>query len=60
MPARPIRAALALSALLYAGIAPAANAADGAGPQAIAALATGSLSKLVVHDAPRPRSRPPF
>ena len=55
MPTSPLRAALALVALLYAGTAPPANAADlsDAERARLAELREGSLAKLVVHESAR-------
>ncbi|MEM9148428.1 MAG: TlpA disulfide reductase family protein [Pseudomonadota bacterium] len=45
---------LALSALLYAAIAGSANPAEAGDAAALRALATGHMSKLVVHETPKP------
>ncbi|MEO1601701.1 MAG: TlpA disulfide reductase family protein [Pseudomonadota bacterium] len=46
-------AALALSALLYAAAGATANTAHAADTAALKALATGAMSKLVIHNEPR-------
>ena len=62
MTTRPIRAALVFATLLYAATAAPANA-EGLDPgerAELAALREGTLSKLVVHESPRPPLEPAF